>query len=100
MTDEGVVFTIWQNDGTRSFLAIECAPLVDRAMKLWTVESRNTWLTVQTSEGADYSILASTITSAMLTTPAQRFAACERDKRAEDEYKENRRAVGFIESES
>lgn len=90
---------MWQNDNTSSVLDPECAPLIERAMKLWVTEKRDSWVACHTMDGADYSLLASTITSAMLTTAAQRLAATQRDKEREDERKEHRRLAGFIESE-
>ena len=92
-----VVFRIWQSDEMSTLLDPECAPLVERAMKLWTVERRDTWLTVSGSEGSECSILASTITSSVLSTAAQRAVATLRDKELDDERRENRRVAGFIE---
>lgn len=103
MTQEplGTFYTIWMNDQSSAAIDPEDAPLVDRAMKVW-IESgrtRDTWLSLRQPVGAEFTVLASTITSSAMTTPEQRAVAQVRDKAVEDERAENRRAAGFIESE-
>lgn len=101
MTDDlGTLYTVWQNDDGRTNLDPECAALIDRAMKLWTTEKRDTWIAVQSPDGAERNILASSINSSLLSTPEQRRLAAIRDKAIDDEYKANRREAGFLESDS
>lgn len=84
-TQPGSMYTLWQNDECSVAVSPECQPLVDRAMKLWAESRRDTWLTLQTPTGADYGVLASTITSSMLSTREQRAETTHRDKAIDDE---------------
>lgn len=96
-----VIYTIWQNDNSRCAIVPEDAALVDRAMQLWatSARTRDTWLSLSTPEGGSFSVLASTITSAMLSTAAQRRECTFREKTLDDERAENRRDAGYVESE-
>lgn len=97
----GRIYTIWMSDNSAAFIDPEDAPLVDRAMKVWidSGRTRDTWLSIHQPGGAEFSVLASTITSSLVTEPSQRAAAQVRDKAVEDERAEHRRLAGFIESE-
>lgn len=97
----GTFYTVWQDDESSIVLDPECAPLIDRAMKLWadSGHTRDTWVSVCGPTGAEYGLLASHITAAMTSTPQQRAAATMRDKAIEEERAEMRRAAGYIESE-
>lgn len=97
--DLGAMFTLWQNDETSVAIAPESQPLVERAMKQWAESRRDTWLELQTPGGAEFSVLASTITSALRSTKEQRIAATNREKAVDDERKALRLDAGFIESE-
>lgn len=90
----GDLYTLWQSDESCTPLDPECAPVVDRAMKLWAESRRDTWISVQGPTGSEISILASTITSVMRTTPAVRADAIMHDKAIDDERKANRLAAG------
>lgn len=93
------LFTIWQTDNSQCSIDPEDAPLVDRACKEWAEKRRDTWLSLSTADGAPFSVLASTITSTLLSTPEQRSAGVLREKAIEDERADNRRAAGYIETE-
>src|SRR4051812_24148291 len=97
--DLGTFYTVWQSDNSQVAVDPECAPLIDRAMKQWAERRMDTWVSVHGPTGAEYMLLASTITSAMASTAQQRADATVRDKAIEDERTEFRRAAGFIESE-
>lgn len=94
-----VLYTLWQTDQSSTPIDPECAPVVDRAMKLWADSRRDTWLSLTGPTGAEIGILASTITSTMHTTADVRAEAARHDKAVEDERKANRQAAGFIGSE-
>lgn len=94
-----VLYTIWQNDNSQCFVHPEDAPLVDRALKQWAESRRDSWVSVRNPSGSDFSFLASTVTSAQLTTAAERANATIREKALDDERRDNRAAAGFIESE-
>lgn len=94
-----VLYTIWQDDSTQCAIHSEDMPLIDRAMKLWADSRRDTWISVRQPSGAELSLLASTITSAVLCTAEQRSAATVREKALDDERIENRRNAGFVDSE-
>lgn len=96
----GTMFTLWQHaDEASVAIAPECQPLIERAMKLWSESRRDTWLSLQTPSGAEFCVLASTITCVMLSTVQQRADAHHREKAIEDERKAMRLDAGFIESE-
>lgn len=95
----GVLYTLWMSDRSTVSCAPECAPLVDRAMKLWADSRRDSWFTVQGPTGQEFSVLASAITSTSQSDAKCRVEATVLDKAIEDERKANRAAAGFIESE-
>ena len=99
--DVGTLYTVYQDDNSYINLDPECAPLVDRAMKLWadSGHTRDSWITVQNASGGEFCLLASRITSTVLTTAQQRQDTTMRDKAFEDERAEFRRLAGYIESE-
>lgn len=101
MTEDetGVLYTIWQTDETAASVSPEDESLVDRAMKLWAERRIDTWLSLHQPSGAEFSVLASTITSAAKSDPANRAEAMMRDKAIQDERKANRANAGFIEEE-
>lgn len=99
-TDVGTLYTIWQNDNGSFTCAPEDAVLVDRAMKQWAERRIDAWVTLHGPTGAEFSVLASSITSTTQSDVACRAASTMLDKAIEDEKKENRRNAGFIESES
>lgn len=91
------VYRIWQADQTSSLVGPEEQPVVERAMKLWTEQRRDSWLTLTDASGIEMGMLASTITATQLSTPEQRRIVTVRDKELEDERTENRRMAGYIE---
>lgn len=101
MSDDApdILYTIWQNDDSRCVIDPEDANLVERAMREWSEKGRDCWLSLSTAEGATFNVLASTITSAMRSTAAQRRLGVFREKAIDDERAENRRDAGYVESE-
>jgi hypothetical protein len=83
MTDEpiGVCYTIWMSDNSAAAIEPEDAALVDRAVKVWvdSGRTRDAWLSLRQPGGADFSVLASTITASLVTTADQRANAMVRD---------------------
>jgi tRNA A37 N6-isopentenylltransferase MiaA len=88
-------------DNSAAAIEPEDAALVDRAVKVWvdSGRTRDAWLSLRQPGGADFSVLASTITSSLVTTADQRANAMVRDKAVDDQRAEYRRLAGFLESE-
>lgn len=91
MTEDevGIVYIIWMSDESSASVDPEDAPLIDRAMKLWADRRHDTWLSLRQPTGGEFSVLASTITSAAISDPTVRASATMRDKAIADERKTN-----------
>ena len=97
--DVGTLYTIYQSDQGSVQINPEHEQDVNRAMQLWVREKRDTWLSLFTSDGAEFCVLASSINSTMKSNPQQRSDSTLREKAIADERAANRRDAGFVEAE-